>query len=251
VDETSLSKSALGFSKSPLGIISLFIVLIYGFASLVVTFGEGIGESVVLLVYFLVLFPVLVFSGFLWLVAKHHNKLYGPSDFKDEENFIRTQISSAAHLAIAVAKTETEYSSEINLDDISTLFSQLRSKNLSLDIKEKRILWVDDNPENNRHIKLAFEAQGVTVNLAQSTKEALTLIENVSYSAIISDMGRKEGPREGYVLLDKLSNDRVNIPFFIFAGSGKEEHRRMAIDKGATCSTNKPQVLFQEVMQIL
>jgi CheY-like chemotaxis protein len=251
MDVASFSKSALGFSKSPLGIIALFIVLIYGFASLVVTFGDGIGENVVLLVYFMVLFPVLVFCGFLWLVAKHHNKLYGPSDFKDEENFIRTQISSAAHLAMAVAKTESESSTEINSDEISILFSQLRSKSLRLDTKEKRILWVDDNPENNTHIKRAFEAQGITVILARSTKEALTQIESASYSAIISDMGREEGPKEGYVLLETLRKSKINTPFFIFAGSNKEEHRKMAIDKGATSSTNKPQVLFQEVMQVL
>lgn len=40
--------SALGFTKSPLGIIALFIVLIYGFATLAATFGDNFKDSIVL-----------------------------------------------------------------------------------------------------------------------------------------------------------------------------------------------------------
>lgn len=45
-----------------------------------------------------------MFFGFLWLVAKHHNKLYGPSDFKDEDNFLKMQMSTAVSLAAATVK---------------------------------------------------------------------------------------------------------------------------------------------------
>ena len=68
MDTRKFVESALGFTKSPLGIIALFIVLVYGFASLVVGFGSGLSEHVVPLIYFMVFFPVLVFVGFL------HNK---------------------------------------------------------------------------------------------------------------------------------------------------------------------------------
>ncbi len=57
--------SAKGFTKSPLGIIALFIVLVYGFASLVVSFGQNIGDNVTPLIYFMVIFPVIVFIGFI------------------------------------------------------------------------------------------------------------------------------------------------------------------------------------------
>lgn len=80
--------SALGFIRNPLGIIALFIVLIYGFATLAVTFSNNLKDYIVVFVYFLVLFPVIVFIGFLWLVSKHHDKIYGPSDFRNEDNFL-------------------------------------------------------------------------------------------------------------------------------------------------------------------
>ena len=51
------AESAKGFTKSPLGIIALFIVLVYGFASLVVGLGRGISDHIAPLIYFMVFFP--------------------------------------------------------------------------------------------------------------------------------------------------------------------------------------------------
>lgn len=242
--------SAKGFTKSPLGIIALFIVLVYGFASLVVGFGQGnLKEHIAPLVYFMVLFPVLVFFGFLWLVAKHHKKLYGPSDFKDEENFLKTQLSSAVSLAAAISK-QPDGSGEVNqaqLDEIVELVSKTAKKPSDQKWKN-RILWVDDNPGNNVHERQAFEDQGLHFKLALSTDEAIETLKNEKFAAIISDMGRKEGPQEGYVLLNKLRKAGNKTPFAIYAASNLPEHKRMARERGALGSTNRAQELFQLVM---
>jgi len=242
--------SAKGFTKSPLGIIALFIVLVYGFASFVVGFGEAhLKEHIASLVYFMVLFPVLVFLGFLWLVAKHHKKLYGPADFKDESNFLKTQLSSAVSLAAAISK-QSGGDGDINqnqLDEIVELVSKTTQK-LSNEKWKNRILWVDDRPENNVHERQAFEDQGLHFKLALSTDEAVETLKNEKFAAIISDMGRKEGPQEGYLLLDRLRNSGNSTPFVIYAGSNLPEHKRMARERGALGSTNRAQELFQLVM---
>ncbi|MEI7227711.1 response regulator, partial [Dickeya dianthicola] len=56
METDKFAESAKGFTKSPLGIIALFIVLVYGFASLVVGLGSGLLEHVVPLIYFMVFF---------------------------------------------------------------------------------------------------------------------------------------------------------------------------------------------------
>ena len=61
-------------------------------------------------------------------------------------------------------------------------------------------------------------------------------------------MGRKEGPKEGYVLLEKLRGNGDDTPFFIYAGSNAPEHKRMAREKGAQGSTNRAQELYQLVV---
>ena len=79
-------------ARNPLGIIALFIVLVYGIAGAVLsTSSEFLGEEQrSIFVWFLVLFPVAVFLGFLWLVSKHHTKLYAPTDYHTEEGFFRS-----------------------------------------------------------------------------------------------------------------------------------------------------------------
>ena len=111
-----------------------------------------------------------------------------------------------------------------------------------------KILWVDDRPENNAYERQAFESQGIQVSLALSTDEALENLKSNKYAAIISDMGRKEGPQEGYVLLEKLRTNGNDTPFFIYAGSNAPEHKKMARERGAQGSTNRAQELFQLVM---
>jgi hypothetical protein len=85
------STTARGLAKNPLGVIALFIVLVYGLAALVTAFGSVLSAAERLpLVWFLVLFPLLVLAVFGWLVCWHSEKLYAPSDFRDEGNFLRT-----------------------------------------------------------------------------------------------------------------------------------------------------------------
>ena len=241
--------------KNPLGIIALFIALIYGFSSSVVIFGPN-GETnshIVPLIYFLIFFPVIVFLGFLWLVAKHPEKLYGPSDFENDDNFIKfikSSLESATLLTAAAItnsdeKTEEQWKEQLN--NIVNLFSEATPKLLDQNW-ENRILWVDDRPDNNLYERRAFEAQGLQVDLALSTNDALDKLKDEKFALIISDMGRKEGPQEGYVLLDKIRNSGNHTPFVIYAGSNLPEHRRMARDHGALDSTNSPEHLFRLVM---
>jgi hypothetical protein len=82
--------TAKALSKNPLGIIALFIVLIYGFASLVVGSSSQLGPNERYpIVWFLVFFPVMVLAVFGWLVSQHYEKLYAPHDFNSDEAFLR------------------------------------------------------------------------------------------------------------------------------------------------------------------
>lgn len=208
---------ATSLARNPLGIIALFIVLVYGFASLVTAFGGSFtsGERAPL-IYFLVCFPVLVLAVFGWLVSSHSGKLFAPSDFRDEENYVKMQLSAVASLT----RASTKHGSG---------------------------LWVDDNPDNNIHERQAFEAIGLRFTLALSTNEAFENLRKSKFAAIISDMGRREGPREGYVLLDALRLRGDQTPFFIYASSNAPEHKQETLAHAGQGTTNMAQELFQMV----
>lgn len=115
----------------------------------------------------------------------------------------------------------------------------------------RTILWVDDRPNKNIYEREAFEALGIQFALALSTGEALELLEQRRFSAIISNMSRKEGPREGYSLLESLRETDTETPFFVYAGSNALNHKREAEERGAQGSTNNPQELFNLVARYL
>jgi CheY-like chemotaxis protein len=110
-----------------------------------------------------------------------------------------------------------------------------------------RVLWVDDNPDNNNYEREVFEALGFSFELALSTAEALDFLENEHFDAVISDMGRREGPREGYVLLERLRDNGLNLPYFIYSSSNAPEYRREAQARGAQGSTSSPTELLDLV----
>lgn len=78
-------------ARNPLGIIGLFIFLVYAIAGLALTGSVShLNETERLpLIWFLVLFPVIILLVFFRLVTQHHTKLYAPGDFPDEEGFFR------------------------------------------------------------------------------------------------------------------------------------------------------------------
>lgn len=84
-------RTAKRLAQNPLGVIALFLVLVYGIAGLVLGVSSKNLEPIERqpLIWFLVLFPVIVLVVFYLLVTKHHFKLYAPRDFPDREGFFR------------------------------------------------------------------------------------------------------------------------------------------------------------------
>ena len=86
-------ENAKGLTKNPLGIIALFISLIYGFACLVLSTSiSNLKEPTerLPLIWFIIGFPIIILIGFIFLVTKHHPKLYSPSDYGNSESFLKT-----------------------------------------------------------------------------------------------------------------------------------------------------------------
>ena len=114
-DQTkNFGETAKSLARNPLGIIALFIVMVYGFASLVTAFAGSFtaGERLPL-IYFLICFPVLVLCVFAWLVSKHSGKLFAPSEFKNEDNYLRSAGMSSIAASQRICQSRSEYACTI------------------------------------------------------------------------------------------------------------------------------------------
>ena len=245
----NFGETAKGLARNPLGIVALFIALVYGFASLVTAFaGSFTAAERLPLIYFLILFPVLVLIVFAWLVSKHSRNLYAPSDFRDEENYVKMQMAVVASLSSAATAKGESTTSESEIEKIVEVVratGPVRAE--GGDGWRNHILWVDDQPENNTYERQAFKAMGIRFTLALSTDDAFERLMQNQYAAIISDMERQEGPREGYVLLDRLRQQGDQTPLFFYASSNAPEHKRETREHGGQGCTNNAQALFEMV----
>ncbi len=82
---------AKSLGKNPIGIVALFLVLIYGFAALLLSLSSSTLTEAQRwpFVWFLVLFPLILLATFTYLVVMHHEKLYAPSEYRDERHFFK------------------------------------------------------------------------------------------------------------------------------------------------------------------
>ncbi len=248
--------TAKSLSRNPLGIIALFIVLVYGLACLVVITGGSMSLAEKLpIIYFLIVFPFVVLGVFTYLVAFRAGQLFAPGDFKKEETYLelqRMRLSAAVSLT-AAAQTKNQDRSNtasVRIEDV------VRSVESAVTLAQEGannplVLWVDDNPQNNVYEREALEAVGVRFVLTETTADALDILSRQSFGAIISDMGRREGPREGYALLDALRDRGDDTPLFFFASSNAPEHRRETLEHGGQGCTNDGQQLFEMVTKVI
>jgi CheY-like chemotaxis protein len=244
---------APNLAKNPLGIVALALVLVYALASLV-TFGTALDTVLrAPLVWFLVIYPVLVLAVFAWLIAKHPNRLYAPGDFRNDDAFLAAtqgQLQSVAFLAAAQARHEGDGavlpSAERDVSEvIDTVVRHVRGTSKS------QILWVDDRPENNVWERKAFVAAGAEIKLALNTIQALELLHLQNFDLVISDMGRIEGPREGYTLLDAMRGRGDKTPLVFYSGSNSAAHKEETRQHGGQGCTGDPTELFDLVMALI
>lgn len=169
-------------------------------------------------------------------------------------------VKGAVALAIATTKSDSHAATQEEINQAAQEASGAiirgaqATDNLSAQPErdwQRHILWVDDRPDNNIYERQAFETFGLEFTLALSTREALDILVERRFAAIISDMGRREGPQEGYVLLRAIRGKDQETPFFIYAGSNAPEHKRLALSRGAQGCTNSPHELIDMVTQVL
>ncbi|MFE3544634.1 hypothetical protein ACFXK0_16875 [Nocardia sp. NPDC059177] len=243
-------RAAKGLSGNPLGIIALFITLVYGLAALVTTFsGDLTAAERLPLIYFLVIFPILVLAAFVWLVSKHSGKLFAPRDFRDEDNYVNV-VTSAASLVAARQGAADE--PEVDFGHLARLAIRAVGRGPAPGaLAEGRILWVDDNPASNVYERRAFTAAGYNFVLALSTDAALDHIGQMEFAAIISDIGRPGDDEAGLTLLKELRTLGITVPFFAYTTVHGLKFRDRLFAEGGQGITSDPDSLFEYVTAAL
>jgi CheY-like chemotaxis protein len=168
----------------------------------------------------------------------------------------RRQAEAAVALGAAVAKStaaaaETPAQAAGRARDVADVIAQRVNPRTIREARGRRVLWVDDRPQNNVLERRALEALGIEFDLSTSTDDALERLATGKYDAVISDMGRPPDSRAGYTLLTKMRERGIRTPFIIYASSNAPEDKQEARRRGALDCTNRADELFELVLSAL
>ena len=104
----------------------------------------------------------------------------------------------------------------------------------------KKMLTVDDSPSVRKLVKFTLKAKGFDVSSASDGVEALDLMKEEEFAAIILDINM---PRmNGLEFLEQIkANEKyAAIPVIMLTTEGQEEDKDKAVSLGATAYMVKP-----------
>jgi CheY-like chemotaxis protein len=115
----------------------------------------------------------------------------------------------------------------------------------------RRVLWVDDEPQNNAYEIAALQDRGVEVVQSASTRDAIfKLAQQGGFDAVITDMGRFESGHlrstAGLDLLTWIEQSGPSVPVVVYTSRhGAHQHGAKALEAGAIGATASATELFE------
>ncbi|WP_346838750.1 winged helix-turn-helix domain-containing protein [Microbulbifer sp. SAOS-129_SWC] len=114
-----------------------------------------------------------------------------------------------------------------------------------------RILWVDDNPQNNLAERRFLEGQGIAVYGATNSEDALALLSMYRYDAVISDMGRGREGLAGLKLLEQMRARGIHTPFFLYTILTSKAQQSLLRERGGQGVAVTPDALYGLVLPVI
>lgn len=120
-------------------------------------------------------------------------------------------------------------------DDYENLIS-----NQSTDIKEGKILLVDDNQINQQIAKEMLQHMGLQVDIASNGLQALEVLEEAEYDVVLMDV--QMPVMDGYEATRKIRSDLrwANLPVIAMTAHAMREDRERSLQAGMNDQVNKP-----------
>lgn len=186
---------------------------------------------------------ILLFSA--WRRRGIKSVSVGPINFQVQEEAVVAAAAAERNWRGPTAKLG------VDVSKIRSIIGRAFQPHIFDNLVGKSILWVDDNPSNNRLAVRAIKKLGIDVDQCLSTEQGLAELEKRHFDLIISDMGRGANMQAGYELLAKVRERGSKVPYFIFSSSDRPEFRREAEQRGAQLSTNDMLELMDQVISHL
>ncbi len=110
------------------------------------------------------------------------------------------------------------------------------------------LLVIEDDPSFRRLVSTALVYHGYAVNPVPNGEEGLERIRTFKHDAVITDF-RMRG-LSGLELVQKLHEEKPDLPIIIMTGYGKSEEILEATKEGAEAYLLKPFVIYELLLMV-
>lgn len=104
----------------------------------------------------------------------------------------------------------------------------------------KKMLTVDDSPSVRKLVKFTLKAKGFQVSSASDGEEALDLIKQEDFDAIILDINMPRMNGLEFLKHIKENDQYASIPVIMLTTEGQDDDKDKAVSLGATAYMVKP-----------
>ena len=101
-----------------------------------------------------------------------------------------------------------------------------------------RVLWVDDNPQNNAAEMATLRDLGFAIETASSTDLAIVALDRFPADVVISDMSRGTDDRAGLLLVAQLRGKKIDTPVIFYVGTVTDARRQEAAKVGVRVTSS-------------
>ncbi len=132
---------------------------------------------------------------------------------------------------------------------IGYVVGQALNPQVTKQLANTSILWIEDIHKDNSFEKNAIETLGIQLVTCKSIEEALGKVQLNQYEVIISSINLTSNKQKLYLLLEKVRELHIRSYIIIYDSLNNPEDNIEAIGKGAFGSTNDPLELFQLIVK--
>lgn len=205
------NNSLRALAKTPLGIFGILLGLVEVVATVVLPF---IDDSLqVILIWFIVGFPVLVLLSLVYLIANHHVKLYPPSEYKNEDNFLGAPKQGSYN---GIKNFNEIFQSQVNDQIEGNEVEQILTKLEKPDNNEKQDKSID-NIKTIEDLEFALITKAIEGDFEKSKQHLEDILkissnetEKIKYNALYQYLSYSRGKTEALNELLSLANQSQN-----------------------------------------
>jgi CheY-like chemotaxis protein len=115
-------------------------------------------------------------------------------------------------------------------------------------LRDMRVLWVDDNPGNNRHERALLEDLGVRITTARTSAEGEQALRDNNFTMVITDLNREGSSQEGLSFVARIQARGIYRPTIGYVGTDQSGR---GVPAGFFGITNRPDHLMHLICDVV